>query len=178
MNISAINYFDIANGKGIRISIFVSGCKFHCEGCFNSQAQDFNNGFEYNATVYESIRKRLLTNPDYKGISILGGDPLWQSPQDMFELQHLCQLAHKLNKDVWLWTGFNWEYIFAEHITECMIDTYRAKQLLLNCDYVVDGLYIQEFRDITIPWRGSLNQRIIDVKSTLQYGKVVEIEQV
>ena len=94
MNYQKINLFDIANGLGIRVSLFVSGCKFYCKGCFNSQAWDFNSGSPFTEKEENLIIDRLK-HPDFKGLSILGGDPLWQDDEGLNQLIRLCQKVHE-----------------------------------------------------------------------------------
>ena len=110
MNYQKINLFDIANGLGIRVSLFVSGCNFHCKGCFNSQAWDFNSGAPFTEKEEDLIIDRLK-HPDFKGLSILGGDPLWQDDDGLNQLIRLCQKVHKLGKDIWIWSGFSLDEI-------------------------------------------------------------------
>lgn len=159
MNYQKINLFDIANGLGIRVSLFVSGCKFYCKGCFNSQAWDFNSGSPFTEKEENLIIDRLK-HPDFKGLSILGGDPLWQDDEGLNQLIRLCQKVHELGKDVWIWSGFS--------LDEIINDTNPLRlELIRNCDYFIDGRFIENYKDLSIAWRGSTNQHIIDVKSTL-----------
>ena len=159
MNYQKINAFDIANGEGIRVSLFVSGCKFHCKGCFNSQAWDFNSGYPYTEKEEQLILERLK-HPDFKGLSILGGDPFWQDDEGLKQLISLCEKVHKLGKDVWIWTGFTWEEIVSSENT-----LYHL--LIKNCDYLIDGRFIEKEKDLSVAWRGSTNQRIINVQAKL-----------
>ena len=162
MNYSSIELFDICNGNGIRVSLFVSGCKFHCKGCFNEAAQQFNNGKLYTEEEYNIILNKLK-NPNYQGLSLLGGDPLWQDDDGLQQLLSLVREVHKLGKDVWLWTGFTWEEIFDKHDTF----TDRLRQdLIRNCDVVIDGRFEQDKKDLSLYWKGSSNQRVIDVRKS------------
>ena len=108
-----------------------------------------------------------LTHPDFKGLSILGGDPLWQEDDGLEQLIVLCKKVHTLRKDVWIWTGFTWEEILAS-VNPLLFE------LVKNCDYLVDGRFIEKQKDLATPWRGSNNQRIIDVKASIENQKIIE----
>ena len=162
MNYSQIRTMDISNGEGIRTSIFVSGCNRHCKGCFNKEAWDFNRGKNFNSEKYFKIYD-LLKKPYYAGLSILGGEPFDQ--KDNYLLIELCKAAHTMGKDVWIWSGYTFE--------ELKIDD-KKLELLQECDVLVDGPFIDEQKDLSLKWRGSTNQRIINIKESLASGKVVE----
>lgn len=170
MNYAKIKHYDPANGPGIRLSLFVSGCYFHCPGCFNIEAQDFNYGKPYTQQTSLEIIKNLNSN-EYDGLSILGGDPLWQTEESIQLLIDLCQSVHNLNKNVWLWTGFAWENIFNPLLKGTNSEV--CQQLVKNCDVIVDGQYDESKRDLRLLWRGSSNQRVIDVKQTLHQNKII-----
>lgn len=165
MNYASIRKMDITNGEGIRVSLFVSGCQFHCKNCFNQETWDYNYGKEYTQETQNKILS-LICKPHIKGLSILGGDPLWQTSDGVSSLISLCDEVHKLNKNVWLWTGFVWEEVFNS-------DKGYQKELLKHCDVVVDGPFIEEKKDLSLKWKGSSNQRVIDVPKTLEKGEVV-----
>ena len=169
MNYSNIILCDTANGEGIRTSLFVSGCTNHCQGCFNEEAQDFNYGQPYTHETEQTILKQV-SKPYVAGLSILGGDPLCQNNDGLTHLIELINAVHDLGKTVWLWTGFVWEDF--DHI-ELSLDKTLIKTLLYNCNVVVDGPFIESQKDLTLAFRGSFNQRIIDVPKTIKAGKVV-----
>lgn len=173
MNYAKIKHYDPANGEGIRISLFVSGCNFHCKGCFNYEAQDFNYGKPFSLDTISEIKK-LVEDEHIDGLSILGGDPLCQSQCDLATLTKLATYVKNLGKNVWIWSGFTWEQIFPEVVTD-EFDTLRVyrQNLIMACDVWVDGPFIEELKDLRLQWRGSSNQRIIDVKETIKQGKVV-----
>lgn len=173
MNYSNIIKHDCANGEGWRTTLFVSGCNFHCPGCFNQEAQDFNYGklFDQDAELY---LRNCLEDPLVTGLSILGGEPLHQDASDLFTLARLAVHAHKLGKNVWLWTGCKWEDIFTGDFDAISI---YQQVLLSNCDVVVDGQFIESQKDLSLEFRGSKNQRIIDVNKTLEQNKIVLWEQ-
>lgn len=165
MNYAKIRNYDIANGEGVRTSLFVSGCTNHCPGCFNPEEQDFNFGEKYTGRqtleIIELIEDRVIS-----GLSILGGDPLCQDKEGLYDLIFLCDAVRGIGKTVWLWTGFLWEDIMAA-------DNSCQKELLTRCNVVIDGPFIQELSDRALKWRGSANQRVIDVQKTLEQGKII-----
>ena len=162
MNYQKIYSFDLADGDGIRTSIFVSGCNRHCKGCFNEEAWDFNSGKNFNSEKYFKIYD-LLKKPYYAGLSILGGEPFDQ--KDNYLLIELCKAAHTIGKDVWVWSGYTFEELKKDD---------KKLELLQECDVLVDGPFIDEQKDLSLKWRGSTNQRVINIKESLASGKVVE----
>lgn len=173
MNYALIRNRDIANGEGVRTSLFVSGCSFHCPGCFNKEAQDFSYGQPYTDETGHLIIDEI-SKPYVAGLSILGGDPLCQDYVGIHDLIQLCQRVHALGKTVWLWTGFLWEDICDFSFPDDDMDDYKSAQmrLLTSCDVVVDGRFKAELADRKLVWRGSANQRVIDVKKTIKSGHV------
>ena len=161
MKYQKIYSFDTANGEGIRTSIFVSGCTLHCKNCFNSEAWDFSAGKEFTSKQFFQILE-LLKRPYCAGLSILGGEPFDQTDNNL--LIELCESAHVLGKNVWAWSG---------HQFEELLKNSKARVLLENCDVLVDGRYEDELRDLSLAWRGSSNQRVIDVKKSLAQNKPV-----
>ena len=166
MNYSQLIACDTANGEGIRTSLFVSRCTNHCPGCFNQEAQDFNYGKLYTQDT-EDILLDCIKQPYISGLSILGGDPLCQDNMGLITLNFLAHKVHSLGKTVWLWTGFKWEdFNFTNN--------FSLQSLLLSaCDVVVDGPFIEAEKDLTLAFRGSRNQRIIDVRETLGKGEII-----
>lgn len=162
MNYSQIRTMDISNGEGIRTSIFVSGCNRHCKGCFNKEAWNFNSGKIFNSEKYFKICD-LLKKPYCAGLSILGGEPFDQ--KDNYLLIELCKAAHTIGKDVWIWSGYTFEELKTDD---------KKLELLQECDILVDGPFINEQKDLSLKWRGSTNQRVIDIKESFASGKVVE----
>lgn len=168
---------DIANGQGVRTTLFVSGCKFHCKECFNSEAWDFNYGKEYTEET-ESYILEQVSKPYIKGLSLLGGDPLWQDMDGLKQLRQLVQKVHDLDKTVWIWSGFTWEELLRKsRLTDHMVDKeweivsidIQKLCLVCDCDVFVDGLFEYDKKDLSLAWRGSQNQRVIDVNKTLDY---------
>ena len=166
MNYSQLIACDTANGEGIRTSLFVSGCTNHCPGCFNQEAQDFNYGKPYTQDT-ENMLLDCVKQPYISGLSILGGDPLCQDDMGLITLNFLAHKVHSLGKTVWLWTGFKWEnFNFANN--------FSLQSLLLSaCDVVVDGPFIEAEKDLTLAFRGSRNQRVINVRKTLEKGEII-----
>lgn len=165
MNYGRINKTDIANGPGVRVSLFVSGCRNHCKGCFQPETWDFNYGEEYDGVNTANDIVKALT-PDYiSGLSILGGDPM--EPENIDEVTSLCYIVKLLfpNKTIWLYTGYTWEDI-----------RIRYPEILNYIDVLVDGPFIEDLKDISLAFRGSSNQRIIDVPATLKTGYIEEVK--
>lgn len=162
---------DIANGEGIRVSLFVSGCNFHCYNCFNKEAQDFNNGKQFTEAEFNTICE-LLHQPYIAGLSLLGGDPLCQDSTGFHIMNQLALTARSLGKTVWLWTGFKWEDIWND---ESDMRIYR-QNLISLCDVVVDGQYIDSLRDLTLKWRGSSNQRVILSRMSINQKEPILME--
>ena len=162
---------DITNGEGIRVSLFVSGCNFHCYNCFNKEAQDFNNGKQFTETEFNTICE-WLRQPHIAGLSLLGGDPLCQDCTGFHIMNQLALTARSLGKTVWLWTGFKWEDIWND---ESDMRIYR-QNLISLCDVVVDGQYVDSLRDLTLKWRGSSNQRVILSRMSINQKEPILME--
>ena len=177
MNYMQIEKTSVANGKGIRTVLWVSGCSLHCKGCQNPESWDFNAGKPFD----EEARKELfgyLSNPYIQGLTISGGHPLDPLNVDsVYKL--LLEVKDKFpTKDIWLYTGF--ELTFKEFDVPLIFSVMNyigmVKAILQMCDVVVDGKYIVELRDTTLPFRGSSNQRLIDVKKTIENKEIVLFE--
>lgn len=174
MNVAEIKYNDIANGLGVRTSIFVSGCRHHCEKCFNEIAWDFNYGKPFDEETEEKILKSI--EPSWiNGLSILGGEPF--EPENQSGLLKLLEdFREKFGdkKNVWCYSGFTLEEILGEKQSRAA--TPDAKKMLEKIDILVDGPYVDDLHDITLKFRGSSNQRVINVKETLKNKKVIPVE--
>ncbi len=169
MNYANIKNNDIANGEGIRVSLFVSGCNRHCLNCFNKETWDFNYGKPFDTSVEEKIIKML--EPDYiTGLTLLGGEPMEASNQEAL-LPFLKKVRDKFgnNKTIWCYTGFTYEELTGDSNANCEY----TKELLSLIDVLVDGPYIESLRDISLQFKGSSNQRIINLKQTLKENKIV-----
>lgn len=170
MNYSKIIPCDTANGKGCRVSLFVSGCTHGCEGCFNPESHDFNYGQEFTEKTVDKILG-MVKQPQIAGLSILGGDPMCQNGTDLITLFTLCMMVRRLGKDVWLWTGDTYEEIIGNTSQE--FAAVCKKILLKQVDVLIDGRFELDKRDITLPWKGSSNQRVIDMNKTREEGEMV-----
>ena len=171
MNYAGIIKVDLANGIGIRTSLFVSGCQFHCPECFNQDQQDYGYGQMYTEATMGKILQEVA-KPYNSGLSILGGDPMWQNMDGMADLERLCSAVHELGKTVWLWTGFTWEELtqLGQRADATQLMRY---DLLTHVDMLVDGRYEANLKDPTLAWRGSSNQRVIDVKASLHNDEII-----
>ena len=169
MNYATIKFNDIANGTGVRTSLFVSGCTHKCKGCFNSEAWDFNYGEPFTKEVEDSIIKSLESD-FVDGLSLLGGEPF--EPENQKVLLPFLKRVKEIypNKNVWCYTG----YLFDKEL----LGNSRAKtedtiEMLSLIDVLVDGRFVEVLKNISLQFRGSENQRIIDVKASLKENKVV-----
>lgn len=180
MNYSNLIQYDCANGEGWRTTLFVSGCNLHCEGCFNQEAQDFSYGEKYTQNTHQLIYN-YLSDPKISGLSILGGDPLCQNMSGLMSLIDLCQDTHQLNKNVWMWSGITFEQILNGLDNIYVFPYYHYNiaryDLLKNIDVFIDGPFVEELKDPSLKWRGSSNQRIIDVQESLKQNKIILWEQ-
>lgn len=163
---------DIANGIGVRVSLFVSGCTNRCKGCFNKQTWDFNFGEEYTAETENRIIE--LLNPDFvTGLTLLGGEPF--EPKNQEELLKLTDRVKKEmpNKTIWCYTGFTYEKLKTDG-EYCR--TEFTDRMLNNIDVLVDGKFVEEKKNIRLKFRGSENQRIIDLNKTRAENKIVLLD--
>ena len=169
MHYGEIKKCDIANGEGVRVSLFVSGCTHHCPGCFNKDTWDFSYGKEYTDETEQEIIEAL--SPDYiNGLSLLGGEPF--EPQNQ---QVLVQLLRKVReqypqKTIWCYSGYLFD---RELLSESRARCEYTDEMLSMIDILVDGRFVEKLKDIRLVFRGSSNQRIIDVKKSLNNGEVI-----
>ncbi len=166
MNYATIKWYDIANGEGVRVSLFVSGCTHRCKNCFNEIAWDFSYGEPFDEAVQKKILDGLAS--DYiAGLSLLGGEPLEKVNQEAL-LPFVKRVKEKYpQKSVWCYTG----YVFDERtggLVEERANTPYTKELIALFDVLVDGKYVEELKDIRLKFRGSSNQRVIDVRKSLK----------
>lgn len=168
MNYGEIKTFDIANGEGVRVSLFVSGCTHHCKNCFNTETWDFNYGELFTKDTEDRIINEL--SPDYiDGLSLLGGEPFEPSNQSAL-LPFLRRVRQEYpNKTIWCYTG----YLFDDELlNESRARCEHTDEMLSLIDVLVDGEFKQDLYDISLSFRGSSNQRIIDVKKSFETGNV------
>lgn len=170
MHVGEVMTADVANGEGMRVSVFVSGCRNHCKGCFQPQTWDFNYGREYTPKIEQFIIDEL-SKSYYDGITILGGDPMEPENQEPV-LRLLRRIKKELpDKNVWAYTG----YVYDRDLVpggKRFVDGV-TRELLESIDILIDGRFVEELKNLMLNFRGSGNQRIIKMKETLETGKVV-----
>ncbi len=170
MNYADIKKIDVANGEGVRVSVFVSGCNHHCKGCFNQCAWDFNYGKKFTEKEEQQIIDYM--NHDYiSGLSLLGGEPLEPKNQEGL-LPLVKKVKEKFpNKDIWCYTGFDFE---KDVVGKMAKNNETTRELLKYIDIIVDGKFEEDKKDLKLQFRGSSNQKIVDVKKSLQTGQIVK----
>ena len=163
MKYNKIRKMDIADGPGIRVSIFMQGCTFNCANCFNPETHDFNKGNEFTEDTINEVMQ-LCEKDTIKGLSILGGEPL--HPQNIEGTTKLAKVFKEKfpNKNLWMWTGFSFD------------KDLKDKEVLNYVDVLVDGQYKDELRNPKLKWKGSSNQRVIDVRESLKQGEIITLE--
>lgn len=173
MNYAEIKHFDVANGPGVRVSLFVSGCTHHCKGCFNKETWDFGFGSPFTTSTIYDILNAL--KPDYiKGLSLLGGEPFEYANQIAL-LPLVRSFKEKYpDKNLWCYTG----YTFDKDILGSMISKWKeTKEFLSYIDVLVDGEFVEEEKDLSLRFRGSKNQRIIMVQESINAGEVILFDE-
>lgn len=163
MKYAKIRERDVANGPGVRVSFFVSGCNFKCKGCFNEIAQDFNYGKEFTKET-EDLIIQYLKDENIVGINILGGEPMQQDSRTILNL--VKKIKKETDKNIWMWSGF---------LFEDLIKNQEKLEILNYVDILVDGKFKLEQRDIKLKYRGSSNQRVIDVQKSLKSKSVIKL---
>ncbi len=163
MRYNKIRKMDISDGPGVRVSIFMQGCTFNCKECFNPETHDFSGGKEFTDGTIDKVLK-LCENENVKGLSILGGEPL--HPNNIEGTTKLAKaFKEKLpNKNLWIWSGFTFD------------KDLKDKEVMKYTDVLVDGRYVDELRNPTLKWKGSENQRVIDVKKSLKSNEIVLLD--
>ena len=163
MRYAQIRSLDISNGEGVGIALYTQGCRFHCKNCFNSELWDYTKGKEWSSEV-EDYLVSLLSRDYIDRISFLGGEPL--SEENLEDLDNLLNRIRKEcpSKKIWMYTGYTYEVIKD-----------RLSYILKNIDVLVDGLYIDELRDLKLEFRGSSNQRVIDIQNTIKCNEVITL---
>lgn len=169
MNYADIKRIDVANGPGVRVSLFVSGCSHHCKGCFNQETWDFNYGKAFTEKEISEIMDYL--KPDYiKGLSLLGGEPFeYVNQQGLLPLLRRFKALYP-HKDVWCYTGYDFE---KDITSKMMLNWDETNEMIKYIDILVDGKFMEDRKDLSLRFRGSDNQRIIDVKKSLEENRVV-----
>lgn len=176
MNYHKIEKTSVANGEGVRCVLWVSGCSLHCKGCHNPETWDVNSGKLFDDDAKQKLYD-ILNKPYIQGITFSGGHPLeYENLPDVYNLIKEIRTRFP-SKDIWLYTG----YVLSINDFDTTVDIGWDNGLLRNyilslCDVVVDGPYIEELRDITLKFKGSRNQRLINVKETIKQGKIITIQ--
>ena len=160
MGYNKIRKMDISDGPGVRVSIFMQGCAFNCKNCFNPETHDFNGGKEFTDATIDRILE-LSDNDNIEGLSILGGEPM--HPRNIENTTKLAKAFKEKfpNKNLWAWSG----YLFDKDL--------KDKDVVKYLDVLVDGQYVDELHNPTLKWKGSANQRVIDVQKSLEQNNVV-----
>lgn len=173
MNYASIKPVDIADGPGVRVSLFVSGCTHYCEGCFNSEAWDFEYGTPFDQSVIEKILEMI--NHEYiAGLTLLGGEPMHPRNQEML-LMLVRQVRTRFpEKSIWCYTGYDFE---TDILGTMMKESAVTRELVSLIDVIVDGKFVQEQKNLSLKFRGSENQRILNVKESLKEEKAVWVSE-
>ena len=162
MRYAQLRRYDISNGPNIRATLFASGCTHNCKGCFNKDYQDFNYGKEW-TSITETLFLCYAKDPKVKGINILGGEPLQQT-MDNSLADLLAKIKENTNKPIWLWTGYKLEDV---------INNTKVMNILQYVDVLIDGKFEEDKKDLNLMYRGSANQRIINLTKTFEKGEIV-----
>ena len=181
MRYASIRSLDISNGEGVGVSLFVQGCPFHCKNCFNSDTWDFNGGKEWTEEIKDKFIK-LIDRPYIKRVSFLGGECL--AEQNLNEVLKLVQEIRISfpEKTIWLYTGFEWNSLMSKIYQPTFPDEkfehdrnihIKRQKIISNVDILIDGEYIDEQKDLSLKFRGSKNQSVIDVKQSLAQNKMI-----
>lgn len=164
MNYAQIRKYDIANGPGVRTTIFLTGCTLNCKNCFNKEYQNFHYGHVFDEKAFEEVTS-CLNDDNIRGLSVLGGEPF----DNLAGLKDFIgKLREKTDKDIWIYSGYTYEELLEKD---------GAIDVLDKIDVLVDGRFVEELKDLKLKFRGSSNQRIIDMKRTLKEGKVLLMDK-
>lgn len=164
MRINTIKPNDVVNGNGIMVSIWTQGCPHHCKGCFNPETWSFTEGEEFTSEHLTRVREYLDKDGVHRNLSILGGEPLCeQNVEGVKTITDLIKMSRPQTK-IYVWSGYTFEHLISEY----------GIKLFENIDFLIDGKFEIEKKDITLKLRGSYNQRVINIKETIKAGKVVE----
>lgn len=162
MNIVGVNFESITDGEGVRVVIFCSGCLHNCKGCHNPTSHPFNIGQEFTNALQDKILDYVKNTPFISGITLSGGDPMYSANELLPFLEKVKQEVE--NKTIWIYSGFTYNEILKNK---------DMLELLKLCDVLVDGKFLIEQRDITLQYRGSRNQKIIDINKSINSGEIV-----
>ena len=164
MRYNVIRKMDISNGPGVRVSIFMQGCAFHCKNCFNPETWDFNGGKEFSQNTIDEVLN-LCDKKQVKGLSILGGEPM--HPDNIEATTKLAKAFKERfpDKNIWAWSGFKFD------------EDLKDKEVMKYIDVLVDGRYVDELHNPALKWKGSSNQRVINVQESLKAHKVIPYDK-
>lgn len=165
MRYGQIRTLDVANGPGIRVSFFVTGCHFKCKGCFNQLYQDFHFGELWTSTQTQQVIQALMF-PYIEGLTVLGGEP-FQNTKDLYPILKEIKSSMRSDQNIWIYSGYTLEQI---------LEDVEKKELLSLCDVLVDGLFECSKKDLKLKFRGSSNQRILDIQKSLILGESIELK--
>ena len=165
MRYNKIREMDISDGEGVRVSLFVQGCEFHCKGCFNPETWNFEGGKEFTTETLNTLLE--LCDKEYiKGLSILGGEPMHPNNREtVVDIMRAFKFKFP-KKDIWMWTGYTLEKLLSENDED-------IKSMLIYLDYLVDGQFVEEKKNLNLNWAGSENQRLIDIQESMKQGHIV-----
>ena len=165
MRYNKIREMDISDGEGVRVSLFVQGCEFHCKGCFNPETWNFEGGKEFTTETLNTLLE--LCDKEYiKGLSILGGEPMHPNNREtVVDIMRAFKFKFP-KKDIWMWTGYTLEKLLSENDED-------VKSMLIYLDYLVDGQFVEEKKNLNLKWAGSENQRWIDVQKSMKQGHII-----
>lgn len=172
MRYAQITPFEVCNGKGAGVSLFVQGCHFHCKGCFNQESWDFCGGKGWTEEV-ENKFFELIDRAYIKRVTVLGGEPLAdENVETVFDL--IKKIKEKFpTKDIWLYTGYTFEQVFPTVVTDDFdLSRFYKQEIVKMCDVMVDGRFIEELKDLTLKFCGSKNQRVINIKESIKHGGI------
>lgn len=164
MNYAQIRKYDIANGPGVRTTIFLTGCTLNCKNCFNKEYQDFHFGKVFDEKAFAELMD-CLNDDNIRGLSVLGGEP-FDNLEGLKDL--IANVRSKTEKDIWVYSGYTFEELVQKD---------GAMDVLKNIDVLVDGRFVEDLKDLKLKFRGSSNQRIIDVKRTVDEGKILLMDK-
>lgn len=167
MKYAKIKWYDISNGPGVRASLFVSGCTHGCKGCFNQEAQNFNYGSDWTKEVENNLINHLKRD-EIKGLNVLGGEPLQVKDRSLADF--LSRVRKEVKKPIWLWTGYTWEQINDSSFNLTGSITARL------ADVLIDGLFEESLKDLSLKYRGSSNQRVINMQETFEKKEITLLE--
>ena len=165
MRYNKIREMDISDGEGVRVSLFVQGCEFHCKNCFNPETWNFEGGKEFTTETLNTLLE--LCDKEYiKGLSMLGGEPMHPDNREtVVDIMRAFKFKFP-KKDIWMWTGYTLEKLLSENDED-------IKSMLIYLDYLVDGQFVEEKKNLNLKWAGSENQRLIDIQESMKQGHIV-----